>query len=301
MNSPTPTALKFKLSKIGLGTATFGREINESAAFAMMDHARARGVNHFDTAAAYSKGESEKIVGAWLKSRRPEPGTIQVVTKMWFPYTPALVEEAVPQSLERLGVDAIDIFYFHKWDEGVADPAVLAALQRFIEDGKIRALGASNFSAEQLERILKLQDQHGFARIQVLQNNNNFAIRHIDERLRQVCAREHIDIITFSPLGAGFLTGKHRKGVEPGSRFELVKNNPKIYFTDEAWRRLDRLQAVAAKSGHSPIVLAMAWALHQPGIAAVLVGGRTPAQLDQAFAGLELDDPEIWRELALES
>jgi aryl-alcohol dehydrogenase-like predicted oxidoreductase len=285
------------LSKIGLVTATFGREIGEADAFALMDHARARGVTHFDTASAYSKGESERIVGAWLASRRPKAGSLLIGTKIWPPYSAAAVQDSVEQSLRRLGLESIDLFYFHKWDEGSSDPAVLAAVERLVREGKLRALGASNYNADQLEQILRMQDEAGYARFQVLQNNNNYAIRHIDERLRQLCAREKIDMITFSPLGAGFLTGKHRKGVEPGSRFELVKNNPKNYFTDENWRRLDRLEEVAAEAGVSPIVLAMAWALHQPGITSVLVGGRRPAQLDQAFDGLAVDRPEIWREL----
>jgi aryl-alcohol dehydrogenase-like predicted oxidoreductase len=300
MNSPTGPSHQFRLSKIGLGTATFGREINEADSFVMMDHAVAKGINHFDTASAYSKGESERIVGAWLASRRPSPGSLLVATKIWPPYSAALVQSSVEQSLRRLGVDAIDVFYYHKWDDSAPDPEVLAALDRLVREGKVRALAASNFNAEQLGLILRLQAESGFARIQSLQNNNNYAIRHIDEPLRQLCAKEGVEIITFSPLGAGFLTGKHRKGVQPGSRFDLVKNNPKNYFTDEAWRRLDRLEAVAAKYGCSSVVLAMAWALHQPGITSVLVGGRIPAQLDQAIAGLALDRAEIWRELEQE-
>jgi aryl-alcohol dehydrogenase-like predicted oxidoreductase len=300
MNPHLAPSPKVRLSKIGLGTATFGREIDQLEAFGMMDHARTKGINHIDTAFHYSKGECERIIGAWLASRRPEPGSLMVATKMWFPYTPALVQASVEQSLQRLGVEAIDYFYFHKWDEGAADPSVLAALDRLVREGKLRALGASNFTADQLERVLRLQAELGYARLQVLQNNNNFAVRHIDEPLRQLCATENIDLITFSPLGAGFLTGKHRQGVEPGSRFALVKNSPKIYFTDLAWSRLDRLEAVAAKYGHSPIVLAMAWALHQPGITSVLAGGRKSAHIDQAFAGLELDQAEIWRELEKE-
>ena len=295
--SSTP---KFRLSKIGLGTATFGREINQADAFAMMDHAVANGINHFDTASAYSKGESEKIVGAWLASRRPAPGSLLVATKIWPPYSAALVQASVEQSLKNLGLEVIDVYYFHKWDDSAPDPEVLAALDRLVREGKIRELAASNFNAEQLTQVLKLQTDAGFARIRSLQNNNNYAIRHIDEALRRVCAREDVEIITFSPLGAGFLTGKHRQGVQAGTRFDLVKNNPKNYFTDQNWRRLDRLEAVAAKYGCSPIVLAMAWALHQPGITSVLVGGRVPAQLDQAIAGLTLDRAEIWRDLEQE-
>jgi aryl-alcohol dehydrogenase-like predicted oxidoreductase len=263
-----------------------------------MDHAQAKGVNHFDSAARYSNGESERIIGEWLASRRPAPGTILVPTKTWFPYTPESVRTAIDQSLVNLRVESIDCYYFHQWHETAADPAVLKVLDDGVRAGKIRTLGVSNFNTEQLQQVIQLQKQAGYATFQALQNNNNYAVRRIDGPLRELCTAEQVDIITFSPLGAGFLTGKHRQNVEPGSRFELVKNNPKIYFTDENWARLDRLHAVAAKYQVSPAVLAMGWALHQPGIAAVLVGGRTPEQFDQGFAGLALNRPEIWTELA---
>lgn len=284
-------------SRIGLGTATFGREIDKAGSFALMDHALAGGVNHFDTAAAYSKGESERIIGEWLASRRPAPGTLLVPTKVWPPYTPETVRASAEQSLRRLKVEVLDLLYFHKWEDAAADPAVLAEMQRLIDEGKVRGVGASNFDAEQLGRTLALQKRAGYAPFQALQNNNNYAVRHVDEALRRVCAAENIAVITFSPLGAGFLTGKHRHGVAPGSRFDLVKNNPKIYFNEENERRLDRLHAVAARFGVPPAVLAMAWALHQPGVASVLVGGRTPSQFDQGFDGLAVNDPEIWRQL----
>ena len=297
MNPPYASSLKDRLGKIGLGCATFGREIGEAESFTMMDHARARGITQFDTAAAYAGGESERIVGAWLASRRPEPGAILLATKMLAPFTPDAIQASVDKSLRLLRVAAIDLFYFHKWDEGAADPRALAALDRLVREGKIRALGAANFSAEQLERVMQLQAQAGYARIAALQNNQNFAVRHIDEPLRRLCAREDVALVAFSPLGSGFLTGKHRQGVEPGSRFALVPANQRIYFTEESMRRLDRLEAVAARTGHSLVALALSWALHQPGIASVLAGGRKPAHLDQAFAALAVDYPEIWREL----
>ena len=297
MSLPTSLVSRFPLSKIGLGTATFGREIDRDAAFTLMDHAVANGVNHIDTAAKYSAGESERIVGQWLAARRPAPGSILVATKAWFPYTPESVQTSLDASLRLLGVDVIDVYYFHQWEPGALDPAVLAVLERAVRAGKVRALGVSNFNLTQLQQVLQLQAAAGYTRITALQNNNNYAIRHIDDELKRYCAQEQVEIITFSPLGAGFLTGKHRQGVVPGSRFDLVKNNPKNYFTDENWRRLDLLEAVAKKYGVSPLVLAMAWALHQPGVASVLVGGRVPSQLDQAIAGLTLDRAEIWRDL----
>lgn len=289
-----------RFSRLGLGCATFGREIDEAAAGVLMDHAITREVNHFDLAAAYAKGESERIVGRWLADRKPAPGTIFLSTKMLPPFTPDTVRASVENSLKALCVDAIDIFYFHKWDDSAADPQVLAMLDDLVRVGKIRSLGASNFTAAQFARVLDMQVAGGWARFQALQNNNNFAVRHIDDAYRAFCVKNDVVIFTFSPLGSGFLTGKHQTGVVAGSRFDLVPNNQNIYFTEEAYRRLARLEHVSARSGLSKVQLALMWAVNQPGIAAMLVGGRTPAHLDQAFDAMALDRSDLLDELAAE-
>jgi aryl-alcohol dehydrogenase-like predicted oxidoreductase len=125
-----------------------------------------------------------------------------------------------------------------------------------------------------------------------VQNNHNLAVRNVTPELRAFCAARNIAIVTYSPLGAGFLTSKHRRGVEPGSRFEVAPGHQKIYFNPEAERRLAHLEALAARTGHSQAHLALAWALHQPGVASVLVGGRTPAHLDQALAAQAFEYPD---------
>jgi aryl-alcohol dehydrogenase-like predicted oxidoreductase len=297
MDPAIPEELAARLSRLGLGCVTFGREIDQAAAFAMMDHARLRGVTHFDTAEAYGAGASERIVGAWLAARRPESRSLVIATKVRAPYTPARIEESIARSRERLGVAKIDLFYLHAWSEEAADPAVLAALDAAVRDGRVGALGISNIAADQLERVLRLQAERGYAPIRAVQNNHNFAVRKVDERLRALCARERISIVTYSPLGAGFLTGKHKGGVAPGSRFDIVPGHQDDYFNEAGWGRLARLEAIAARTGRTLPDLAFAWALHQPGIASVLVGGRTPSQLDQPFAALAFDQPELLREL----
>ncbi|MBL9216256.1 MAG: aldo/keto reductase [Opitutaceae bacterium] len=305
-SAPVPPAenrpsLRARLSRFGLGCTTFGREIGREAAFAMMDHAVARGINHFDTAAIYGGGESEQMIGDWLASRRPAPGTVLVVTKIYPPFTPALIAATVEQSRRKLGVDRLDALLFHKWADEAAAPPVLAALDAEVRAGRVGALGASNFNAEQFGRVVGLQAEVGGARLQLLQNNQNYAVRHVDDEVRRRCAEVDAAIVTYSPLGAGFLTGKHRRGVEPGSRFSIAPAHQDIYFNDEAWRRLARLEAVAARTGLTSTQLALAWAARQPGVTSVLVGGRTTAQVDQAFAALAIDDPAIWNELAAES
>lgn len=296
-SAPLNDGLAARLSPIGLGCVTFGREIDQAASFAMMDHAWTRGITVFDTAAAYADGASERVVGAWLAARQPDPAALVVATKLLPPYTPENIAASVAGSLARLGRPSLDLLFLHRWDASAETPTALMALDALVRAGKVRALGGSNFSAEQLARVLQQQRDLGLTPLRVLQNNHNLAIRGVDAELKQLCATAGIAIMTFSPLGAGFLTGKHRAGVQPGSRFELIPGHQPLYFQDTAFRRLARLEAVAARTGRPQVELALAWALHQPQIATVLIGGRTPAQLDQALAALAVDDAALLAEL----
>jgi aryl-alcohol dehydrogenase-like predicted oxidoreductase len=288
---------ELRVSAIGLGCVTFGREIDEAAAHRLLDHAYAQGVCFFDTASAYAQGASEAIIGRWLATQRPLAGSVTIATKVLPPYGPARLAEVVDASCERLGVAALDLFYLHRWEPEAESPDVLGALDALVLSGKVRALGASNYDLAQLKTSLALQEQHGFARFAVVQDNHNLAVRNVTPELRAFCSAHGISIVTYSPLGAGFLTGKHRTGVQPGSRFDVAPGHQRIYFQPEAERRLARLESVAARTGHSQAHLALAWALHQPGVASVLVGGRTPAHLDQALAAQAFDDPALFAEL----
>lgn len=296
MNTSASMPAALPVSLIGLGCVTFGREINEAAAHELLDHAYARGVTFFDTASAYGQGASETILGRWLASRRPT--SITIGTKILPPYEPARIAQAVRESLQRLGVGSIDVLYLHRWDVTAESPAVLAALDDLVKAGQVRALGVCNYNQQQLETALSLQE-HGLTRFSVAQNNQNLAVSDVSDALRQCCAAHGVAIVTYSPLGAGFLTSKHQHGVQAGSRFDLVPGHQDVYFHEGAYRRLAGLEAVAARTGHSQAHLALAWALHRPGIATVLIGGRTPAHLDQAFAALAFDDAGLFAELTL--
>ena len=262
----------------------------------MMDHALAHGLRLFDTAAAYGGGASETIVGEWLDSRAAR-SRVTLATKILPPYTPSAIETAVDASLRRLGVTTVDVLFLHRWDESLLDPASLRALDGLVRSGRARSLGASNFSNAQLERSLRLQMELGTACCQALQNIHNLAVRGIDDATRSLCSRAGVAIVTYSPLGAGFLTGKHDQGVQSGSRFDIVPGHQQVYFNDLARRRLARLRAVSARTGLPMTRLALAWALHQPQVSTVLVGGRTPAQLDQALQAKALEAREVLGEL----
>lgn len=270
-----------RFPQIGLGCVTFGREIDEAASFALLDHAWERGVRHFDTAAAYGGGASETIVGKWLASRKPQG--ITIATKI----VPPFDRIDIGPSLKRLGVEQIDLLYLHQWHEAALQAGPV--LDELECSGRVKALGACNFTLEQLKAT--------GPRFSVVQNNQNLAVSDVDDAFRDYCAANNIAIVTYSPLGAGFLTSKHQGGVQTGSRFDLVPGHQDVYFHESAYRRLARLEAVAARTGHSQARISLAWALHQPGIDIVLVGGRTPAHLDQAFDALAFNDSTLFTEL----
>ncbi|MFN0075607.1 MAG: aldo/keto reductase [Prosthecobacter sp.] len=262
---------------IGLGCVTFGREIDEAASFALLDYALERGVRHFDTAAAYGGGASETILGKWLTSRKPEG--ITIATKILPPYD----RIDITPSLKRLGVEQIDLLYLHQWH------ATALQADSALKGLPVKQFGASNFTLEQLKTV--------GPRFSVVQNNHNLAVSDVSPEFRDYCAANEIAIVTYSPLGAGFLTSKHQTGVQLGSRFDIIPGHQDVYFHEAAYQRLARLEAVSKRTGHSQAHLALAWALHQPGITSVLVGGRTPAHLDQAFAALAFDEPALFSEL----
>lgn len=284
------------LSRLGLGCVTFGREIDRPAAFALADHAVARGITRFDTAAAYGGGASETILGQWLSAAGPRSGLV-VETKLLPPYSPAAIAAALDASLSRLRLDAVDTLYLHRWDDSALNPATLRTLDAAVRAGRVRALGVSNVSAPELARILTRQADLGLSPVRTLQNIHNFAVRGIDPAIRALCARHHLEIATYSPLGAGFLTGKHDAGVQAGSRFDLIPGHQSVYFNPDARRHLAILRDLSAETGVPMTTLALAWAQRQPQIDTVLVGGRTVAHLDQALAARTFADMPLLQEL----
>jgi aryl-alcohol dehydrogenase-like predicted oxidoreductase len=222
---------------------------------------------------------------------------VTVATKVLPPYSAASIELSVRQSLERLQIDAIDLLYLHRWDATVADPETLAALNAQVRGGRVRAFAASNFDNAQLEDLLNRCDREGLSGPHALQNVNNLALRSIDATTRRLCSERDIAIVTYSPLGAGFLTGKYSESIPAGSRFAVIPGHQPLYFTPTGRARLERLQAIALRVGLPTADLALAWALHQPQVATVLVGGRCRAQLDRAAQAQSLDFPEVFAAL----
>ncbi|MGF7080172.1 aldo/keto reductase [Mucilaginibacter sp. UYCu711] len=282
-------------ANIGLGCVTFGREIDKAASFALMDHALGMGVTHFDTAAAYSNGLSETIVGEWLAAR-DEKNNIDIATKILPPYNAAGIRESVQQSLKRLQLDTIDLLYLHRWDTALAQPEAWLILNELIAEGKIKNIGASNFNTVQLADTLELLQGTPVC-LSYIQNNHNLAVNDISLEMMDLCDKNNVRIITYSPLGAGFLTGKHLNGVQKNSRFDIMPAHQDVYSGEKAQRRLNKLMQVAKATGHTPALLAMAWAFHQPQTDWVLIGGRSTGQLDLATEAIKFYDADIFAEL----
>lgn len=274
-----------RVSSLGLGAVTFSREINEADAFAIMDHAFERGINLFDTAEAYNQGGSESVVGNWLKARGRRD-KVTLATKLLPPLTANRIPEAAEASLRRLRTDTIDLYQIHAFDENTPLDESLAALSRLAEQGKVRYLGCSNFAAWQLCKALWRADVHGWPRLESTQSNYNLAIRDIETEMLPLCADQQVGVISYSPLGAGFLTGKYdnSKTTPKGSRFDIVPGHWNVYENALSMRRMENLRATAAQSGRTMVELALAWVFGQPGIASTLIGCRNTAQIDQAFA-----------------
>ncbi|WP_316810906.1 aldo/keto reductase [Pedobacter heparinus] len=282
---------------IGLGCVTFGREIDQQCAFSMMDYALSCDIKLFDTASAYHHGASESIIGSWLASRQPAQSQVLVATKVSPPYSSESIIGSIDESLKRLGRDTLDIFYLHSWDDSAKNLEVLRTLDRCVKQGKAIALGASNFTADQLEEVIQLQQLNGLMSFKYIQNNHNFAVSDITTKLINICSINQIEIVTYSPLGAGFLTGKYTNGVPEDSRFSVVTGHQDIYFTDQALKKCEWLRKVSHLTGYSMGFLAMSWALHQSEVKYVLVGGRSPEQLEMAVIAQEFYDKDIFKAL----
>lgn len=285
------------MSEIGLGCVTFGREIDQKQSFVMMDYAFEHEISMFDTASAYHNGASEIVIGKWLSSRSSVTDLITVATKIVPPYGPKLINDSVDQCLKRLRIDRINLLYFHSWDDSIFTEDALFTIDKLVKQGKIHKIGASNFTGDQLRDSIAIQKKNDFASFHYVQNNHNLAVSDLTIEFKEFCRENIIDIVTYSPLGAGFLTGKYNSGMIAGSRFEIIPEHQEVYFNKEALRKLEMLRDLSNSTGYSTTHLALVWALHQPGVKSVLIGGRNVSQLDQAFEAKQFYDQQIFAAL----
>ncbi|MCP4169672.1 MAG: aldo/keto reductase [Fuerstiella sp.] len=272
------------VSSIGMGCVTFGREIDAQSSLRIMDYAFEQGMTLFDTAEAYAQGASEQVVGQWLNSRNRRE-KIVLATKVSGPLTRERIVSSAEASLKRLQTDRIDLLQTHVWDDATPLEETFEGLTTLVDQGKVRYIGCSNYDELQLAAALALSDKSEFSRMASVQPPYNLVQRGIETELLPLCGRENIGVISYSPLGAGFLTGKYRRerAVSPGSRFDVIPGHQDIYFTEHGYRVLDQLDESAEVTGQSHVQLALSWIFGQPGVTSVLIGARNTSQIDQAM------------------
>ncbi|HUG63047.1 MAG TPA: aldo/keto reductase [Methylomirabilota bacterium] len=317
------------VSRICLGTMTFGEQNSEAEGHAQLDRAVDRGVNFIDAAELYpipprpeTQGRTEEIVGSWLKARRRRDD-LTVATKVvgrsamtWFREdgSPARldrrqIEEAVEGSLRRLGVDCIDLYQLHWPDRAVggfgANPTRYAVPPRAPDEtgiaeqlevfadlakaGKIRHLGLSNESAWGVMRWVSAAEATGRPRVQSVQNAYNLVNRTFEVALAEVAEREDTGLLAYSPLAQGYLTGKYQGGALPAGSRKQLFDRLQRYEKPGAAEAVDRYLAVARDFGLHPATFAVAFTLSKPFVTSTIVGATSLAQLDTALAALDVD------------
>lgn len=293
---------------IVFGGNVFGWSADEATSFALLDALMERGFNCVDTADIYSMwveghqgGESETIIGKWLKARGRREQVL-ILTKCGWPDTPgggnltaAHIVQSVEGSLRRLQTDYIDLYQAHFDDKVTPPEETLKAFQRLIEQGKVRAIGASNYSPDRLRQALETSEQQALPRYECLQPLYNLYDRKAFEgELESLCQQHGLGVISYFSLASGFLTGKYRSEADLGksaARGQAVRD----YLNPRGLRILAALDQVAARYEAVPAQIALAWLIARPTITAPITSATTLAQLDVMFGAAEiaLDDEAI--------
>jgi len=300
-------------SRLVLGTMTFGSQVDQQNATAMVARSMAAGINHFDTANAYNLGESEQMLGRALGPRRDE---VLIATKVFNPMgdgpddrglSAAAVRKAIDASLRRLGTDYVDLYYLHQPDYTVPLEETLEAMSDLVQLGKVRHVAASNYAAWQLCQMANLSAERGWPPVSVSQSMYNLISRGLEDEYVAFSQAYGLSTIVYNPLAGGLLTGKHRpdSALAEGSRF----TNPAYrdrYWTALQFRAVDQLRAVAERTGWSLVELSLRWLLARPPVDAVLIGASGINQLEANIAAADGPAPdketmaacdEVWREL----
>lgn len=296
-----------KVSVLTMGTMTFGGAANFAktgttdlvGARRQIDLCLDAGVNLIDTADVYSRGLSEEIVGEALAGRR---GDLLIASKVRFPMGDGPNDQGlsrhhvlrgVEASLKRLRTDVIDILYLHEWDGQTPLEETLGALDTLVAQGKVRYVGASNYSAWHLMKALAIADARGFPRLVTQQIHYTLEAREAEYELVPVALTEGVGILVWSPIAGGLLSGKYGPDT-PSARQVAGWREPPIRDVPRLWRIVEVLKQVAAAHGVSGAQVALAWLLGRPGVTSLVIGGRTEEQFRDSLqaADLRLTDDE---------
>jgi aryl-alcohol dehydrogenase-like predicted oxidoreductase len=267
-----------RVSRVGLGCNNFGGRIDFAATRSVVEAALEAGVTFFDTAAIYGAGgDSERFLGEVLQGRRDE---VVLATKFGWGQergdgSPETVRASIEESLERLGTDFVDLYYLHKPDPETPIDETLGALDGLLRQGKVRAIGCSNFSAEQLSEADRVAHENGLGRFTVLQNHYSVLRRDDDEDVLPLCRELGVSYIPYFPLASGLLTGKYRRG-------EPAPDGTRLAGREIEEERFDRVEACASFAedhGHSLHELAICALASTPGVGSIIAGATKPEQV----------------------
>jgi len=291
-----------QVSRLCLGTMTFGVQADEPTAAAILDAAAAAGITFLDTADVYpiagtyqTNGRTEEILGRWLKGRRHD---FIVATKCFGTMSERRwdrgnsrkhVLDAVDASLRRLATDYVDIYQLHGPDPETPIDETLRALDDVVRAGKARYVGCSNFLAYQVARAVGRSEALGLARFDSLQPRYNLLFREAERELLPLCREEGIGVIPYNPIAGGLLSGKHRPAAEPSgvNRFTIGKAGEIYrgrYWHEEMFDTVEQLRGLASEAGLEMVTMAVAWVLANPAVTAPIVGASRPEQLAPALA-----------------
>jgi len=294
-----------QVSRLCLGTMTFGLQCDEATSFRILDAAADAGITFLDTADVYplggtheSAGRTEEIVGKWLRGKRE---SFILATKCCGRTGPSPWQQgasrkhvlsALDASLERLGTDYVDLYQLHHYDPVTPTDETLEALDTAVRSGRVRYVGCSNHQAWHVARALGRSDTRGVARFASVQPRYNLLFRQMERELFPLCEEEGLAVIPYNPLAGGLLTGKHRRtdATPHGTRFSLGEAG-KMY-SDRYWhdREFDAIEVIAAlakESGIELATLAIAWVLANPVITSAIIGASRPEQLAASISSVE--------------
>jgi len=283
---PTRKVGSLDVSVVGLGCNNFGRRTDEKSGIEVVKAAMDVGITFFDTADIYGGTRSEEVLGKALRGKRSE---VIIATKFGMAIDelrqgarPAYVIKALEDSLRRLGTDYIDLYQLHQPDPATPIAETLAVLDRAVEEGKVREIGCSNFSAAQLREAHETALSQGLHRFVSLQNEYSILHREPEADVLPECERLGIAFVPFYPLFAGVLSGKYRAGEAPpaGTRLAGYSAERRKYLLSERnLAAVDRLDAFARERGHGVLELAIAWLLARRVVASVIAGATRPEQV----------------------
>jgi 1-deoxyxylulose-5-phosphate synthase len=296
-----------RVSRLCLGTMTFGYQCDEATSFAILDRASEKGITFLDSSDVYPlggglerAGRTEEIIGKWIRGKRHD---WVIATKCFGATGPQPfhagnnrrhIFDAIDASLRRLGTDYIDLYQLHGYDPEVTTDETLGAFDAIVRAGKVRYIGCSNYLAYQLARAIGRSDARGFARFVSVQPRYNLLFREFERELFPLCLEEGIGVIPYNPIAGGLLTGKHDRTKPPseGTRFAFGGRVSQLYqdryWNDKLFDAVDALKRVADEAGMPLTAMSVAWVLAQPWVTSPIIGASRPDQLDATVAALDV-------------